>query len=178
VISQSFGPGRPKNRGSSAHARPRNAPCPSLFDGDHTDRRRQLVDSATASLGVVPVTRPHGGWIPSAPVIPGLGFPLGTWAQMFALDPEHSNVPGPGKRPRTTLTPSLVTKDGKPLMVFGTPGGDQQDQWTLQFSLNLAHFGMDIQQALAAPTFHRRTDVRWRLPSTGDGECDRLAESR
>jgi len=97
---------------------------------------------------------PSGGWIQSSPVIPGLGFPLGTRAQMFSLDPEHPNVLAPGKRPRTTLTPSLVTKDGQPWMVFGTPGGDQQDQWTLQFFLNVVEFGMSVQEALDAPTFH------------------------
>ena len=95
-----------------------------------------------------------GGWMQSSPVIPGLGFPLGTRGQMFSLDPEHPNALQPGKRPRTTLTPSLVTKDGQPWMVFGTPGGDQQDQWPLQFFLNLVHFGMDVQEALDAPNFH------------------------
>src|SRR5207302_2595420 len=95
-----------------------------------------------------------GGWIPSSPVIPGLGFPMGTRGQMFYLDPHHAGVVAPRKRPRTTLTPSLVLKDGKPWMVFGTPGGDQQDQWTLQFFLNVVDFGMSSQEALDAPTFH------------------------
>jgi gamma-glutamyltranspeptidase/glutathione hydrolase len=73
---------------------------------------------------------------------------------MFSLDPEHPNCLQPGKRPRTTLTPSLVMRDEKPYMVFGTPGGDQQDQWTLQFFLNVVDFGMSVQEALDAPTFH------------------------
>jgi gamma-glutamyltranspeptidase/glutathione hydrolase len=93
-----------------------------------------------------------GGWIPSSPVVPGLGFPMGTRAQMFFLDPHRVNVIAPLKRPRTTLTPSLVMKDGKPFMVFGTPGGDQQDQWTLQFFLNYVDFGMNIQEAIDAPS--------------------------
>lgn len=97
---------------------------------------------------------PSGGWIHASPVIPGLGFPLGTRGQMFSLDPQHPNALQPGKRPRTTLTPSLVMKEGRPWMVFGTPGGDQQDQWTLQFFLNLVHFGMGIQEAIDAPNFH------------------------
>ena len=109
---------------------------------------------AIDSAGNMIAATPSGGWISSNPVIPGLGFPLCTRAQMFSLDPEHPNALVPGKRPRTTLTPSLVMKDGRPFMVFGTPGGDQQDQWTHQFFLNLVHFGMDIQQALDAPTFH------------------------
>jgi len=97
---------------------------------------------------------PSGGWIPSSPVIPYVGFPLGTRAQMFNFNPDHPNCLAPGKRPRTTLTPSLAFKDGKPWMVFGTPGGDMQDQWTLQFFLNIVEFGMGIQEAVEAPTFH------------------------
>jgi gamma-glutamyltranspeptidase / glutathione hydrolase len=95
-----------------------------------------------------------GAWIPSSPVIPGLGFPLGQRGQMFSLDPEHPNCVQPGKRPRTTLTPSLVHRDGQPWFAFGTPGGDGQDQWTLQFFLNVVDFGMDLQAAIDAPTFH------------------------
>lgn len=97
---------------------------------------------------------PSGGWIQSSPVIPGLGFCLGTRGQMFSLNPARANALHPGKRPRTTLTPSLVLKGGAPHMVFGTPGGDQQDQWTLQFFLNVVEFGMDLQEAIDAPTVH------------------------
>jgi gamma-glutamyltranspeptidase/glutathione hydrolase len=94
-----------------------------------------------------------GGWIPSSPVIDTLGFPLGTRLQTFFLDENHPNSLQPGKRPRTTLTPSLATRKGKPFLSFGTPGGDQQDQWTLQFFLNLVDFGMDVQEAIEAPRF-------------------------
>ena len=97
---------------------------------------------------------PSGGWIGTSPVINGLGFPLGTRGQMFYLNPERPNALAPRKRPRATLTPSLVTKDGEPSMVFGTPGGDAQDQWTLQFFLNHVEFGMNLQAALDAPTVH------------------------
>lgn len=96
---------------------------------------------------------PSGAWIPSSPVIDGLGFPLGTRVQTFYLDPRHPNALVPGKRPRTTLTPTLVLRDGAPCMVFGTPGGDQQDQWTLQFFLNVVDFGMEVQDAIEAPRF-------------------------
>jgi gamma-glutamyltranspeptidase/glutathione hydrolase len=95
-----------------------------------------------------------GGWLPSSPVVPGLGFPMGTRGQMFDLDPHRPGVVAPRKRPRTTLTPSLVLKGGKPFLVFGTPGGDQQDQWTLQFFLNYVDFGMNLQEAIDAATFH------------------------
>jgi len=97
---------------------------------------------------------PSGGWFSASPVIPGLGFPLGTRGQMFMLDHAHPNSLQPSKRPRSTLTPSLATKDGRPYLVFGTPGGDCQDQWTLQFLLNHVDFAMDLQQAIDAPTFH------------------------
>jgi len=94
-----------------------------------------------------------GGWIPSSPVIDELGFPLGTRMQTFYLDERHANALKPGKRPRTTLTPSLATCKGQPFLSFGTPGGDQQDQWTLQFFLNLVDFGMGVQEAIEAPRF-------------------------
>jgi len=94
-----------------------------------------------------------GGWIPSSPVIDTLGFPLGTRMQTFYLDERHPNALKPGKRPRTTLTPSLATRKGQPFMSFGTPGGDQQDQWTLQFFINVVDFGMGLQEAIEAPRF-------------------------
>jgi gamma-glutamyltranspeptidase/glutathione hydrolase len=97
---------------------------------------------------------PSGGWLGTSPVIRGLGFPLGTRGQMFYLNPDRPNALAPRKRPRATLTPSLVTKEGEPYMVFGTPGGDGQDQWTLQFFLNYVEFGMDIQEAVDEPTVH------------------------
>jgi gamma-glutamyltranspeptidase/glutathione hydrolase len=97
---------------------------------------------------------PSGGWIPTSPVVPGLGFPLGTRGQQFYLDPHHADALAPGKRPRTTLTPSLAMKEGRPWMVFGTPGGDSQDQWSLQFFLNVVDFGMNLQAAIDAPSFH------------------------
>jgi gamma-glutamyltranspeptidase / glutathione hydrolase len=96
---------------------------------------------------------PSGAWIPSSPVIDGLGFPLGTRVQTFYLDPRHPNALVPGKRPRTTLTPTLVMRSGAPAMVFGTQGGDQQDQWTLQVFLNLVEFGMEVQDAIEAARF-------------------------
>jgi len=96
---------------------------------------------------------PSGAWIATSPVIDGLGFPLGTRVQTFFLDPRHPNALAPGKRPRTTLTPTLVLRDGAPSMVLGTQGGDQQDQWTLQVFLNLVEFGMPVQDAIEAPRF-------------------------
>jgi gamma-glutamyltranspeptidase/glutathione hydrolase len=111
------------------------------------------LDAVDADGNMVSAT-PSGGWIWSSPVIEGLGFPLGTRAQMFSLQSGHPNCIAPRKRPRTTLSPTLVTFDNRPLMAFGTPGGDQQDQWTLQFFLNFVEFEMNLQAAIDAPTFH------------------------
>jgi gamma-glutamyltranspeptidase / glutathione hydrolase len=97
---------------------------------------------------------PSGGWLQSSPVIPGLGFCLGTRAQMFTLTPGLPATLAPGKRPRTTLTPSLALKDREPYLAFGTPGGDQQDQWSLLFFLNHVLAGMNLQQAIDFPSFH------------------------
>ncbi|MBN9559752.1 MAG: gamma-glutamyltransferase family protein [Alphaproteobacteria bacterium] len=97
---------------------------------------------------------PSGGWLQSSPVIPELGFCLGTRGQMFWLRPDLPNSLEPGKRPRTTLSPSFALRGGKPWMVFGTPGGEQQDQWSLIFFLRMVHHGLNIQQAIDAPSFH------------------------
>ena len=104
--------------------------------------------------GNVVTATPSGGWLQSSPVIPSLGFCLGSRAQMFTLDPGLPATIAPGKRPRTTLSPTLVLSDGEPCLAFGTPGGDQQDQWTLGFFLNHVHFGMNLQQAIDFPAFH------------------------
>jgi gamma-glutamyltranspeptidase / glutathione hydrolase len=97
---------------------------------------------------------PSGGWLWGAPVIPELGFCLGTRAQMFWLEEGLPNSLEPGKRPRTTLSPTLVARDGAPYLALGTPGGDQQDQWTLQVLLGHLHFGLDLQAAIDAPSHH------------------------
>lgn len=98
-----------------------------------------------------------GGWIGSSPVIPDLGFPLGTRGQMFYLNSERPNALQPHKRPRATLTPTLITRNGEPFMVFGMRGGDVQDQHTLHFFLNHVEFGLDLQDSLDAP-WHYTTD--------------------
>jgi gamma-glutamyltranspeptidase/glutathione hydrolase len=97
---------------------------------------------------------PSGGWLQSSPIIPELGFCLNSRAQMFWL---QDGIPGslaPGKRPRTTLTPSMAFEDGKPRLAFGTPGGDQQDQWQLVFFLRYANFKKNLQEVIDQPLFH------------------------
>jgi gamma-glutamyltranspeptidase / glutathione hydrolase len=103
-------------------------------------------------FGNVVSATPSGGWLKSSPAIPELGFCLGTRGQMFWLDERLPSVLGPGRRPRTTLSPTLALRDGRPYVGFGTPGGDAQDQWSLQFLLS--HLGgLDLQAAIDAPKF-------------------------
>jgi gamma-glutamyltranspeptidase/glutathione hydrolase len=119
-----------------------------LVSGDtcHLD----VVDSA----GNMVSATPSGGWLQSSPMLPELGFPLGTRGQMFWLDSDLPNSLRPGARPRTTLTPSLALRDGEPWLAFGTRGGDQQDQWSLHFFLALVHGGLGLQAAIDAPALH------------------------
>ncbi|WP_191872886.1 gamma-glutamyltransferase family protein [Streptomyces filipinensis] len=102
---------------------------------------------------------PSGGWLQSNPVVPELGFPLGSRLQMTWLEEGLANSLTPGRRPRTTLTPSLALRDHVPVLAFGTPGGDQQDQWQLHFFLAVTlgapvRGGLDLQGAIDAPNWH------------------------
>jgi gamma-glutamyltranspeptidase/glutathione hydrolase len=97
---------------------------------------------------------PSGGWLQSSPTIPELGFSLGTRLQMTWLDPGLPSSLEPGRRPRTTLTPTLVLRDGRATAALGSPGGDQQDQWQLLLLLRTIVFGRSPQQAIDAPAFH------------------------
>ncbi|WP_189781220.1 gamma-glutamyltransferase family protein [Streptomyces capitiformicae] len=110
--------------------------------------------TVTDRHGNMVAATPSGGWLKSSPVVPGLGFPLGTRGQMAWLEEGHPNSLAPGKRPRTTLSPTLVLQDGRARLAFGTPGGDQQDQWTLGFFLAHTDFGLDLQRATETLAFH------------------------
>jgi gamma-glutamyltranspeptidase/glutathione hydrolase len=120
----------------------------SLGPGDtcHLDIADQFGNLVSAT--------PSGGWLQSSPVVPGLGFCLGTRGQMFTLTPGFASTLAPGRRPRTTLSPGMVLRAGEPYMAFGTPGGDQQDQWTVGFFLNHVVFGMNLQEAIDFPAYH------------------------
>jgi gamma-glutamyltranspeptidase/glutathione hydrolase len=109
-----------------------------------------IIDSAGNMISATP----SGGWLQSSPVIPELGFCLGTRAQMFWLDQGLPASLAPGKRPRTTLSPTLALRDGEPYLACGTPGGDQQDQWTVQLFLRHVHAGLNLQEAIDAPAWH------------------------
>jgi gamma-glutamyltranspeptidase / glutathione hydrolase len=140
--SRGHGTGEPLTRPATGVARPELGPG----DTCHLDVADRFGNMVSAT--------PSGGWLQSSPVIPGLGFCLGTRAQMFTLTPGLASSLAPGRRPRTTLSPSLALRDGEPYLAFGTPGGDQQDQWPLGFFLNHVLFGMNLQQAIDAPAFH------------------------
>jgi gamma-glutamyltranspeptidase/glutathione hydrolase len=143
--------GGPRLAGVAAGAgigEPTMVSAPQLGTGDtcHLDVADRFGNLVSAT--------PSGGWLQSSPVVPGLGFCLGSRAQMFALTPGFASSLAPGRRPRTTLSPSLALRDGEPYLAFGTPGGDQQDQWTLAVFLNHAVFGMNLQEAIDFPAFH------------------------
>jgi gamma-glutamyltranspeptidase/glutathione hydrolase len=97
---------------------------------------------------------PSGGWLQSSPVIPSLGWPLGTRAQMFWLEEGLASSLEPRTRPRTTLSPGLVLRGGEPWLAYGTPGGDQQEQWALHVLVRHVDRGLDLQEAIDAPEFH------------------------
>jgi gamma-glutamyltranspeptidase / glutathione hydrolase len=109
-----------------------------------------IVDRAGNMISATP----SGGWLQSSPVIPELGFGLGTRGQMFWLEENHPASLKPGKRPRTTLSPTLALRDDEPYLAWGSPGGDQQDQWTTQFFLRHVHGGLNLQEAIDAPAWH------------------------
>ncbi len=121
---------------------------------------------------------PSGGWLHSSPVIPELGFCLGTRAQMFWLEEGHPASLAPGKRPRSTLTPTMALRDGEPYLAWGSPGGDQQDQWITQFFLRHVHAGMNLQEAIDAPGLAHRAFplvvlAAHRAPGRGGGRRPR-----
>jgi len=119
-----------------------------IFVGDTC--QIDVIDRA----GNMVAATPSGGWLSSSPVVPGLGFPISTRLQMTWLDAGLPGTLAPGKRPCTTLSPGLALRDGEPYMAFGTPGGDQQDQWTVAFFLRHAAMGLNLQEAIDAPSWH------------------------
>lgn len=170
--SHELRPGRPEGREPrlSEHAR-RVATgqdpdlATSLGTGEPTVAPNGLTRGDTCHVDVVDrwgnlvAATPSGGWVQSNPVIPELGFPLGTRLQMAWLEEGLPGSLAPGKRPRTTLTPSMALRDGVPVLAFGTPGGDQQDQWNTHFFLAVAlrqrvRGGYDLQGAIDAPNWH------------------------
>lgn len=139
---------------------------PYMFQSDHMTHGQipdsiELIPDTPGTTGTrvgdaagnVFSATPSGGWFRHTPILEGLGFVLSTRGQAFTLDPKRANSLAPHKRPRTTLTPSLALKKGRPYLAWGTPGGDAQDQVNLQVLLNVIEFDMDIQEATDAVMF-------------------------
>ena len=121
---------------------------------------------------------PSGGWLQSSPVIPEIGFCLGSRAQMFWLEENHPGSLAPGKRPRTTLSPTMALRDGEPYLAWGSPGGDQQDQWITQFFLRHVHAedesaGSDRRAGLALRAFPDLVLAAHRAPRRARGRGPR-----
>ncbi len=140
--AETGGPARPATTGEPTVARS------GLTRGDTCH-----IDVVDRWGNIVSVT-PSGGWLQSSPTVPGLGFCLGTRLQMCWLDDDAPSALRPGRRPRTTLSPTLVLDGEGPVMALGTPGGDQQDQWQLPMLLRMLVGGYTAQEAIDAPTFH------------------------
>ncbi|MEV5505718.1 gamma-glutamyltransferase family protein [Streptomyces orinoci] len=169
TASRELRPGSPGGRTPRLPAVPADAAgsAPSVLgQGEPTIAFNGLTRGDTCHLAVVDrwgnmiSATPSGGWLQSSPVVPELGFPLGTRLQMTWLEPGLPSSLTPGRRPRTTLSPTLALRDGEPVLAFGTPGGDQQDQWQLHFFLALAlrppvRGGLDLQGAIDAPNWHQ-----------------------
>jgi len=137
-------------------------PTVGMYDGigEPTTSPLGMVAGDTCHLDIIDrwgnmvSATPSGGWLQSSPVIPELGFCLGTRLQISWLDEKAQSSLAPGKRPRSTLSPTLALKDGEPWMAFGTPGGDGQDQWSTQLFLHHVHHGMNLQEAIDCPEFN------------------------
>lgn len=133
---------------------------PAVGVGEPTVNRDGVTRGDTCHIDVVDrwgniiSATPSGGWLQSSPTIPELGFCLGTRLQMTWLEPGTASTLTPGQRPRTTLTPTLVLRDGLPVSALGSPGGDQQDQWQLLYLLRTIVGGYSPQQAIDAPALH------------------------
>lgn len=133
---------------------------PAAGAGEPTVARLGVIGADTCHIDVIDrhgnmvSATPSGGWLQSSPVVPELGFCMGTRGQMFWLREGLPTSLAPATRPRTTLSPSFALRDGKPWMSFGTPGGEQQDQWSPIMFLRMVHHNMSIQEAIDAPSFH------------------------
>ena len=145
---------------ASAELRPGLGRLPQLVDagvelgaGEPTRGDTVHLDVADRFGNLLSAT-PSGGWLQSSPTIPELGWPLGTRAQMFWLEEGLSSSLEPRKRPRTTLSPGLVLRDGEPWLAYGTPGGDQQEQWALHVLVRHIDRGLGLQEAIDAPEWH------------------------
>ncbi|MEM0989640.1 MAG: gamma-glutamyltransferase [Pseudomonadota bacterium] len=163
TADQSLSPGDPlgdgMDRGTLLSELAAN-PNQGLGQGEPTFADLPSIEGDTCHLDVVDrhgnivAATPSGGWLQSAPAVPGLGFNVTTRGQMFWLDDRLPSHLAPRRRPRTTLTPTLVTRGNRPVLACGSPGGDQQDQWTMMLLLRHLVEGLGLQAAIDAPMVH------------------------
>ncbi|MBI3453099.1 MAG: gamma-glutamyltransferase family protein [Rhodospirillales bacterium] len=164
TASRELRPGAPDGRTPRLPAYKTGIVSAALGAGEPTRVERETAEAARGPAegdtchrdvidrwGNMVACTPSGGWLQSSPIIPELGFCLGTRAQMFWLEDGLPSSLAPGRRPRTTLTPTLAHRDGKPWLAFGSPGGDNQDQWIVQFFLRHVEHGLNLQAAIDAP---------------------------
>lgn len=181
LLSAAYNDERRKLIGDTASKDPRPGEVPGLerwMDKDAAKRMGRAPEYANFSIGEPTVRRdgntagdtchmdiidrwgnmvsatPSGGWLQSSPIIPELGFCLTNRMQMFWLNEKSASALAPNRRPRTTLTANMALRDGEAYMAFGTPGGDQQPQWSSLMFLHHAHHGMNLQQAIDCPALH------------------------
>ena len=147
AASHELRPGRPDGREPRLPGFAKAVSGPSLPRGDtcHID----VVDR----FGNIIAATPSGGFLMNSPVIDSVGFPLGTRLEMTWLEEGLPNTLSPGRRPRTTITPTLALRDGTPAVAFGSPGADYQEQWSLGFFLALSS-GFQPQDAIDRPRWH------------------------
>ena len=145
--------GDPRQRSTSqvALASPETPPDLSVISEQDENGHTTYLAVVDKDRNMVSITSSLLSLFGSGHVVEGAGFFLNNRMAYFGLEADDVNVLKPGKRPRHTINPALALKDGKPYIVFGTPGADTQPQTQLQFFLNVVEFGMNVQQALEAP---------------------------
>ncbi|MER5432385.1 gamma-glutamyltransferase [Streptomyces sp. NPDC002588] len=144
----------PPVHGGPAHAAGQGGVGEPTVGADGVTRGDTCHVDVVDRFGNMVSATPSGGWLQSSPTIPALGFCLGTRLQMTWLDPASPSALAPERRPRTTLSPTMLVRDGAAVAALGTPGGDQQDQWQLLYLLRLLVGDYAPQQAIDAPAFH------------------------
>jgi gamma-glutamyltranspeptidase/glutathione hydrolase len=152
-LMSSINPGREFGSLGSSGLQPGDLSVPSNIPiGPYKEPGDTTSIQAVDAEGNLFSATPSSGWLLGGAFVAGrTGVPMSNRMQAFHLDPSSPNVLAGGKRPRTTLTPTVVLKDGKPFLAIGTPGGDSQDQQILLVLLNIVDFGLDVQAAIEAP---------------------------
>lgn len=180
--TSSFDVGHLVSAASSGEPRRSHSPTSQLLRNGHSARScgwsREPTISPTKGIrgdichvdvvdanGMMILATPSKGWMESSPTILQLGFCLSHRGQMFWTEGGLPNSLGPGARPRTTLSPSVALRDGKPWLAFGTPGGDAQDQWQVRFFLNPVHGRLNLEEAIGAPRLPLDARAEFILPT-------------